>query len=70
MADAKELPKTTMLYKHRENGVKNEHAWNLPLDTKIVEDDDVEAHHKDGWLTAAQVHAPKKAKPEPHKPAA
>lgn len=48
----------TMLYKRRKNGAVNEHAWNMPLDTKVVEDGEIEAHKADGWLTAAEVHAP------------
>lgn len=63
MADTPEAqPTHTMLYKAREDGSPNEGAWNLPLDTKVVEDGEIEAHQKDGWQTAAQITAPKKAK--------
>lgn len=55
----KKHPEHTMLYRHREDGVKNPEAWNLPLDTQIVESDEVDLHRPDGWLTAAEVHAPK-----------
>lgn len=53
----KKHPEHTMLYRHREDGVKNPEAWNLPLDTQIVESAEVELHRPDGWLTAAEVHA-------------
>lgn len=71
MAEEKQ-PDTIMLYKRRKDGVKNEHAWNLPLETKIVEDGEIDAHKAKGWLTAAEVHASTDddAKADPKKPAA
>lgn len=53
----KNHPSHTMLYKRREDGVKNDRAWNLPLETKVVDDSEIEAHQAEGWLTAAELHA-------------
>lgn len=53
----KKQPSHTMLYRHREGGEKNAEAWNLPLDTKIVEDGEIETHQADGWKTAVEIHA-------------
>jgi hypothetical protein len=53
----KKHPEHTMLYRPREDGAKNPEAWNLPLDTQIVESAEVDLHRPDGWLTAAEVHA-------------
>lgn len=54
---------TTMLYRKRDE--KNAEAFNLPLDTIIVVDGDVEGAMAEGWLHAAEAIASLDAKPEP-----
>lgn len=44
---------TTMLY--RAGGSANPEAWNRKLDTKIVDDADLDAAKGEGWLTAADL---------------
>jgi hypothetical protein len=67
MSDKKQ-PAHTMLYKEREDGEPNEHAWNMPLDHKVVEDSEIEAHQAEGWKTAAEIHGADKPKPHGRKP--
>jgi len=63
------MSEPTMLYRPRE--AINPEAWNLPLDTIIVDATEVEDAKAEGWLEAADAveaaNVPKAA--EPHVPA-